>query len=408
MELLVAERTNTDLEIDPLEAEISVLDKKWLAEAGCSWPDESSEKEWLAEMNVDFITGSQHMNHLPDEEKLLIIAARSRFLKRCTNLSYERIIADIGSNLAPTTTMAGMLRVLSGSKADIAKAFTTRPQLLKMGPALARDHVAVIDELGYNTSRLLTYNPGIIETSSEKVIATTVTLKKKGLDAVKIFDSQPFLLTKTTLHLISKVDDINGHGIGNAAINKYPGLLKVADADVTDRLQGLTNLGLNALGIANKFPNILGIKSNLIEQKMRILYSAARAWGWDDPMPQVNAIVNKYPIFIGSSAAKLRVLVRIASRTLPPISPKEALQIGTLSMLICNIESMLASYLLEKEAMNSRKAIRNIADRRKRKIGKQALLEIIRAHPNDSIVKVYLRSAKDSTRSSVDIQMASR
>jgi len=201
----------------------------------------------------------------------------------------------------------------------------------------------------------------------------------------------PSILCYAPESVREKLNNLASLGIdGPKVINAMPSILSFAPESVREKLNNLAGLGIDGPKIINAMPSILSLAPESVKAKLRILYSTARAWQVENYRLIINKLVEANPMLLSYKPDRNRVLVRIISNSIASnedMDPKRILAITN-----TNLEATLAAYLENKHDIHQPEELIKLS-RRYKKLGKEALLEIIRLNVSeDSVLKIYRRA----------------
>ena len=212
------------------------------------------------------------------------------------------------------------------------------------------------------------------------------------MNPVSCFNNNPKLFELATETVEERFNHLTVLGLDAVAIaSGNPSIFNKPESIIKQRLENLTELGLDAILIANAHPYILNAAPETIRTRLRVLYSAARAWGIKDYKERINRLVEAYPALLGYNADRNRILIRVFNKSIKPHTRTTLHQIRLLTH--GNLEATVAGYLeLDKRPLT----VEELSDQSRKlfSLGRLALQKIILApeHANDPAAKLYKRS----------------
>ena len=226
----------------------------------------------------------------------------------------------------------------------------------------------------------------------DTIVYTQRVLRNAGIDAAKVVNAHPPILSYAPESVREKLDNLMSAGIDAAkVVNAFPSILGYAPESVREKLDNLMSAGIDAAKVVNAHPPILSYAPESIKFKLRVLYSAARAWGVNDYRTPVNRIVEDAPILLSLKPDRNRILIRIINDSLQADSELSVNQVK--GIVINKLESTLASYLEHRGDIHTLEDIVR-KSRQYKKLGKDALICIIDRpeYANDRAVRIYKRA----------------
>ncbi|MEK7153309.1 MAG: hypothetical protein AAB834_05145, partial [Patescibacteria group bacterium] len=177
---------------------------------------------------------------------------------------------------------------------------------------------------------------------------------------------------------------------GVSAVNTLPALLTHGVDTIIRHLDGLDKLGFDSTQLVNANVGCLTLSTEAVQERLQAMYAAVRAWGWPDYKAYVNRMVTELPTILSSKSDRTRLLARIATRLLPQYNQNQIRPADIRTLYIATPEMVVAAYLQRGLV------IRSIAGliyytRRNEHLDREALKGLIAQHPDDPVVKAYLR-----------------
>lgn len=292
----------------------------------------------------------------------------------------------------PRATIKDRLDNLRAQGLDEHKIVHSEPYVLRFQPEVIIAKVRFLKKLGLDAPRIINKFPTTLNYSFSTLKLKFDNLGDLGLDAVYCLNYSPYIFGVAPETVRERFENLRSSGLdASAVVNGNPNIFNKTVSSINDRLSNLTALGLDALKIVNVQPSVLNPTPETIIKKLRVLHSAARAWGLKDYKEPVNRFIESYPALLGYSADRNRVLVRILNNSLKPHSRLTLNQIRLLT--VNNLEATLAGYLkLEKRPLSPEQI--SAQSKILYSLGSRALKDIILSpeHTNDQAVKFYRRS----------------
>ena len=249
-----------------------------------------------------------------------------------------------------------------------------------------------IKNMGLDMPRVVNVFPTTLSYAFSTLKLKFDNLTELGLDAVSCINNNPAIFSLAPETVKSRFEHLTRLGLNAVVVaNRNPSVFSKSEALIESKMNNLTTLGLNAVKIVNARPAILNPPPETIKAKLRVLYSASRAWGLRNYKGPVNYFVESYPALLGYSSDRNRVLIRILNNSLDPHAHITLHQIRSLTSN--NLEATLAAYLKQAKETSSLDQISE-QSRVLYELGYQALQNLILnpEHANDSAVNVYQRS----------------
>jgi hypothetical protein len=315
---------------------------------------------WLYEMNQLADIGSQKaVKSYPETKKQEIRAARETFYGHLPAL---KVALEKSSKSQLRLKPAGFVavsRVLFSHNVDIQTVAENFPQILFHTGENLRDTLELLESFGIKSAAVNKF-PRILTLSTETIPDKMQALSESGLQPGRI-------------------------------INIHPSISLLSPKTIADRKLFYELNGLDFVELMSGNPRILTFSPIKVKSKLNVLYAAAKSWEIEGYQDRVNRVVEKWPTVLTYSKTKLQVLSRIASYSLDDFPPEEITMSNITNSVQSNLEAVIAGYL--NNEISRPQDIYRISAKYK-KLGDAALKDIVASHTEDPIVKVYLRGYK--------------
>lgn len=336
-------------------APLSLDDAAWLID----FTDGAElDERWFGQMNQLAEIGSKK-NHkdYPEVVSREILTARSAFYNNFTQLA--KPLEHIADSYPNPIKFINLVRLLHNEGVEITEAASRFPRILMLGEDNVREKINL--------------------------------LKAHEIDTAGVVNKFPRILSFSPITLPEKINALEKAGISvSRAVNSHPNILVLPVETIRARQELYTAAGLDFSKIINKNPRLLTFAPYKVNERLRVLYAIAKSWGVDDYRLWVNEFIEQWPTILTYKATKLRVLGRIASHTISPMTAEEITLSNVTNTVKSNIEAVLAAYLTDSSEIKRPQDIYRLNAKYKT-VGSQMLKETIAANKEDPIVKVYLR-----------------
>ena len=400
-------------------------DLPWLTEFFDDNQQHENEARLTDELNTLLVIGSRHIdNYSETDHRDAIIEARKDFMSHLPKL--EANINTIESThplLMPLDTITETLRVLHAAHIDVRKAVSSSPRILTFSPNMIKERLINLEKFGFKITAAIENMPSLLMIAPEQLDSRAQTLSELGLDQVAVLRRQPYILAQPSQIIREKVQALADLGIDAIhVISKSLSILGNSTQTIEHKLDFMSELGLDAVKIVNKSPSSIGLTTELIKQKIDLLSSKGlnavqiinkyskvleyapsslgkkvrniraiyRYWGLNESA--ATDLIETWPTILGYKPSRARTIGRIVANVIEP--RRGVAQKDIQSLMITNHPAVIVAYINEGTNVDSLKELRNKASAYK-KLGEQALSDIINSHTDNPIVKAHLVSTKN-------------
>lgn len=252
--------------------------------------------------------------------------------------------------------------------ASASKLFNN-PEISIYSPGAIEAMIGMLSLLELDAIKILEDCPGILSLPPASIEKKIDDIRKLGLDPKKILKTNASALGYSIQVLESKVAGINSLGLNATKIaTRHPNTLSYAIESIKDKLDNLTALGLKATAIINNSPEILSRSPRSIRERVSLIRKICNTLQWEHP-PE--ALIENSPSILSYSNQKLLILARIAAaklleteRAVPPHKVKSLLIIPLEKYIITLAGGGNKSYTAS-ELLRARKQVKlNQGERR--------------------------------------------
>jgi hypothetical protein len=348
------------------DAPVSAADTPMLAEFGVVLPCADNEA-WLEEFNRKVVWGSYDLHGCDSEEAEKVKASRIAVINEFTALkpaTRDYLSTTTGNIPAQSNSIIAAMRAL---------------YLNKHGVNALR--------VANRNARTLLLDPKWIDTRLDE-------FTDLGLEPKRV---APAALTHPTITVEDKLKKIAELGLPAARIlNGCPDLVRIGKAQIQERLDNLTDLGLDALKIAIAAPIILKYLPESFRTKFLLLETAFRYLGVPEPRARAVKFAEDWPSQFSNGPHRVRTLIRLGSAILP-LSAVDAIEYSkTSALLVQDLRMTLGAYLTYQNTPETeRPVLETIAQfctfsrQTAKALGRARLQELIAEHPDDPIIQFH-------------------
>lgn len=287
--------------------------------------------------------------------------------------------------------LEGKLENLNNLDLNAVKIVNSSPVIIGLAPEKVREKVHFLTERGFDATKLINKEPSLLYFPIESIQHRLQNIADLGIDPATALNKQPLIMTMAPESIETKMNFLTELGIDAVKlVNKQPNALAYAESSILEKIKNLSETGLDAIHIINSQPSVIGLSPDNIKTKITTLYAAGRAWGWGYYKHDINRFINEVPSVLTNSRARIRTLIRIASYGLPHTEPSAVSSKDVRKVVLRSLEETMVAYLKNKSQINEIADIARYADSC-RSLGKKALKTTIERHPEDPVVKIYLR-----------------
>ncbi len=255
---------------------LNALDYEWLCDftlPNVNITDQLS----VAELNNLISIGSTRINVNHDiSSRNQIVEAREKFLLYVgVPSSVVDSYKSTSITLCPLDTFIATQQILHDNNLDVSKINQKYTVILGCLPTQIQSKIEGLTTLGLDAAKIINTNPLAMSFSTEMVKSKLTNLSDLGLDSVRIFNCYPVLIGSSSQTVINKYNNIISLGLdATKIINKYPFLLYFSEQSVINKCNNFTNLGLDTTKVLTKYPYLLSLSPELIKNKVKFLSDA--------------------------------------------------------------------------------------------------------------------------------------
>lgn len=166
------------------------------------------------------------------------------------------------------------------------------------------------DHYGVDTHKLFKQTPVAAFLYGPKKVGTTLaTMEANNLKPASILNRVPAAISFPADRITEKIDHLNTLGIDAVTtINKAPNILRKSEEFIDDRMKLFAGLGLDGLKIINEMPAIIGLSDANLIHRYSTLEHILSSLGANTT---ANELLDAKPILFTYSKAKLMAAARI-------------------------------------------------------------------------------------------------